>query len=127
MARRLVLGRRGGTTYGLWVSKSGVDALTAGSDQLLIDMNARYGMVLENGSAVVPAGGAALRVSFSRAYPSVPMVFCGPLTNYPRAATVSAQVDASGFFLRSVIDSRTGAYYAVGSTVQWFAVMQTEA
>ena len=125
MTRRIILGRRG-STYGLWVSKPGVDVETAGAADLLFDMTQRHGMILEEGSAVVPSGGGTRTISFAREYPSIPLVFCGQLTRYPSEATVRTQASRTGFVLSSIQDSYTGQWYAAGDTVGWFAVMQTE-
>jgi hypothetical protein len=125
MARRIILGQRG-SDYGLWVSKAGVDVQGASGSDLLFDMSTRRGMVLEEGSAVVPGGGGTRSISFARTYPSIPLVFCGQLRSYPSLATVRTQATRSGFTLTSIQDTLTGAWFAAGDTVQWFAVMQTE-
>jgi hypothetical protein len=109
------------------VSRAGVDVETASGSDLLFDMTTRRGMVLEGGTAVVPNGGASRAISFARDYPSIPLVFCGQLTNYPSEATVRVNVTRTGFSLSSIQDSYTGQWYAAGDTVRWFAVMQTEA
>jgi hypothetical protein len=125
MTRRIILGQRG-SDYGLWVSRAGVDVIGASGADLLFDMSTRRGMVLEEGSAVVPGGGGTRSISFARTYPSIPLVFCGQLRSYPSLATVRTQVTRSGFTLTSIQDTLTGAWFATGDTVQWFAVMQTE-
>jgi hypothetical protein len=125
MARRIILGQRG-SDYGLWVSKAGVDVQGASGSDLLFDMSTRRGMVLEEGSAVVPGGGGTRSISFARTYPSIPLVFCGQLRSYPSLATLRTQATRSGFTLTSIQDTLTGAWFAAGDTVQWFAVMQTE-
>lgn len=125
MTRRIILGRRG-AAFGLWVSKPGVDVATAGPSDLLFDMTQRLGMILEEGSAVVPGSGSTRTISFARAYPSIPLVFCGQLTRYPSEATVRTLASRTGFILSSIQDSYTGQWYAAGDTVRWFAVMQTE-
>jgi hypothetical protein len=126
MTRRIIFGRRGGA-YGLWVSKAGVDVESATGTNLLFDMSQRMGMVLEEGSAVVPSGGGTRSISFAREYPSIPLVFCGQLTNYPSNATVRVNASRTGFILSTILDPSTGTYMAAGDTVRWFAVMQTEA
>jgi len=125
VARRIILGRRG-ADHGLWVSKPGIDAETAGAAGLAFDMTHRFGMVLEEGIAVVPGGGSSITISFARAYPSIPMVFCGQLTRFPSEATVRTQASTTGFVLSSIQDSYTGQWYAAGDTVRWFAVMQSQ-
>jgi hypothetical protein len=125
MARRIILGQRG-SDFGLWVSRAGVDVLGASGTDLLFDMSTRRGMVLEEGSAVVPGGGNSVTISFARTYPSIPLVFCGQLRSYPSLATVRTQASRTGFSLSSIQDSLTDAWFAAGDTVQWFAVMQTE-
>jgi len=121
----MVLGQRG-SAFGLWISKAGFDALTATEAQLAFSMASRAGMVLESGTVVVPSGGSAQRVAFSTTYPSVPLVFCGPLTNYPTQTAVSTDADASGFYVRAIYDSYNNNYPAAGTTARWFAVMKTE-
>lgn len=123
MARRVVLGNRGGA-YGLWVSNAGFDALTAADSGLLFTMSRRSGMVLASGSATVPSGGNSLRVNFGDTYPSIPLVFCGRMNTYPNNDAVSISVDASGFNLRA--ENVNGSYPAAGSTARWFAVMKTQ-
>jgi hypothetical protein len=125
VARRIIFGQRG-SDYGLWVSKAGVDVLGASGSDLLFDMSTRRGMVLEEGSAVVPNGGNTRSISFARTYPSIPLVFCGQLRSYPSLATVRTQASQTGFVLTSIQDQLTGDWFAAGDTVQWFAVMQTE-
>jgi hypothetical protein len=125
MARRIILGRRG-SAHGLWVSKAGIDAETAAGTNLVFDMSQRLGMVLEEGTAVVPSGGTTRSVSFAREYPSIPLVFCGQLTNYPSNATVRTSATRTGFTLTTLFDPITNTWLAAGQTVQWFAVMQTE-
>jgi hypothetical protein len=125
VARRIILGQRG-ADYGLWVSRAGVDVQSASGSDLLFDMSMRRGMVLEEGSAVVPSGGKTRSISFARTYPSIPLVFCGQLRSYPSLATVRTQATRSGFTLSSIQDTLTGDWFAAGDTVQWFAVMQTE-
>lgn len=125
MARRMVLGRRG-TAFGLWISKPGSDALSAAEAQLLFSMTSRAGMVLSSGTVVVPNGGVAARVSFGTTYPSVPLVFCGPLTDYPANRSVSSEADSSGFNVRAIRDDYSGTYPAAGMSARWFAVMKTE-
>jgi hypothetical protein len=125
MARRIILGQRG-AEYGLWVSKPGVDVFSASAADMLFDMSTRRGMVLEEGSAVVPGGGNSVMISFARVYPSIPLVFCGQLRSYPSLATVRTQATQTGFSLSSIQDQLTGAWFAAGDTVQWFVVMQTE-
>jgi hypothetical protein len=125
VARRIIFGQRG-SDYGLWVSKVGVDVLRASGTDLLFDMSTRRGMVLEEGSAVVPSGGNTRSISFARTYPSIPLVFCGQLRSYPSLATVRTQASRTGFVLTSIQDQLTGDWFAAGDTVQWFAVMQTE-
>lgn len=126
MARRIIMGRRG-ASYGLWVSKPGIDVEAASAADMVFDMSQRFGMVLEEGTAVVPGNGGTRTISFAREYPSTPLVFFGQLTSYPSAATVRTQASRTGFVLTSVQDSYTGQWYAAGDTVRWFAVMQTEA
>jgi hypothetical protein len=125
MTRRIILGRRGGS-HGLWVSKPGINVETASADDLAFGMTQRLGMVLEEGTAVVPNGGASRTISFAREYSSVPLVFCGQLTHYPSPATVRTLASRTGFSLSSIQDSYTGQWFAAGDTVRWFAVMQTE-
>jgi hypothetical protein len=125
MARRMILGRRG-SAYGLWISKPGFDALAASDAQLLFTMTQRAGMVLSSGSVTVPAGGSSLRVAFGETYPSVPLVFCGNLTNYPSNRTVNVVADTSGFTLRPVQEAYGDAWPAAGTAARWFAVMKTE-
>ena len=125
MARRMVLGRRGSAS-GLWISRTGFDALSATEAQLLFSMNARAGMVLASGSVAVPAGGAGRRVSFGVTFPSVPLVFCGTLWNYPINAAVGVDVDTSGFTVYAIADTRNGSFPAGGTNANWFAVMKTE-
>jgi hypothetical protein len=123
MTRRVVLGNRGGA-YGLWVSKPGFNALSAGDANLLFTMTRRNGMVLDSGTVTVPAGGSSLRVAFSDTFPSIPLVFCGSLTTYPNDRACSVLVDASGFYLRAEIVN--GSYPAAGTSVRWFAVMKKQ-
>ncbi|KFG68710.1 hypothetical protein [Microvirga sp. BSC39] len=125
MARRMVMGLRG-SAYGLWISQAGHDALTASDANLLFTMTERAGMVLASGTVTVPSGGASARVSFPDTYPSIPLVFAGPLTNYPQPQAVSTQADTSGFFIRAVLDAYNNNYPAAGTTARWFAVMKTE-
>ena len=125
MARRMVMGRRG-STYGLWISKAGHDALTASDADLLFTMTERAGMVLASGTVTVPSGGAAAQVSFGETFPSTPLVFAGPLTNYPQPNAVSTEADTSGFFIRAVRDAYNNNYPAANTQARWFAVMKTE-
>src|SRR6478735_7903966 len=125
MTRRIILGQRG-AEYGLWVSRPGIDVAGAAAADMLFDMSLRRGMVLEEGSAVVPSNGGTRSISFARTYPSIPLVFCGQLRSYPSLATVRTQATQTGFTLTSIQDALTGAWFAAGDTVQWFAVMQTE-
>lgn len=124
MARRMVLGRRG-TAYGLWISKAGADAASAGEADLLFSMSQRAGMVLASGTTTVPAAGGSRRIDFGTTYSSKPLVFCGSMTNYPNNRTCNVDVDASGFTLRphQIVD---GSWPAAGEAVTWFAVMKTE-
>jgi hypothetical protein len=126
MTRRIILGRRG-AAYGLWVSQAGVDAESASGAGLLFDMSQRMGMVLEEGAAVVPDGGASSWISFARQYPSIPLVFCGQLTDYPSNATVRSAATNTGFALSTIFDPLTNTWLAAGQIVRWFAVMQSEA
>jgi hypothetical protein len=123
MARRVVLGNRGGA-YGLWVSKPGFDALSAADSGLLFTMTKRSGMVLASGSATVPSGGSSLRVAFGDTFPSTPLVFCGNMGTYPNDHAVSISVDASGFNLRA--ENVNGGFPAAGTSARWFAVMRTQ-
>lgn len=124
MARRVVLGNRGGA-YGLWVSKAGFDALTAADSGLLFTMTRRSGMVLASGTATVPSGGNSLRVNFGDTYPSIPLVFAGSMNTYPNDRAVSVSVDTSGFTIRA--ENISGSYPAAGTSARWFAVMKTQA
>jgi hypothetical protein len=123
MARRVVLGNRGGV-YGLWVSKPGFDALLEVDANLLFTMTRRSGMVLASGTTTVPAGGSSLRISFGDTQPSIPLVFCGSMNNYPNDRTVSVAVDTSGFSVRA--ENVNGSYPAAGTTARWFAVMKSQ-
>jgi hypothetical protein len=121
----MVLGRRG-AAYGLWVSQPGYDALTAPDANLLFTMTERAGMVLASGAVVVPGGGGAAWVAFPQVYPSVPLVFAGPLWAYPQPLAVSTEANASGFYIRAERDAYNNNYPAAGMTATWFAVMKTE-
>ena len=62
MANRVLLGLRSGI-YGAWVSKPGVDVLSAGADQLM--MSTDIGNVHAIASGVVSAPGSSFGVSWA--------------------------------------------------------------
>lgn len=124
MARRVVLGNRGGQ-YGLWVSKPGFDALTATDAQLLFGMTKRFGMVLASGTVVCPTGGATASVSFGTTQPTAPLIFCGSLTEQPSPYPVATTVSTTGFTVRALA-IWDGSYPAGGRTLRWFAVAKNQ-
>jgi hypothetical protein len=126
MTRRMILGRRGGE-YGLWVSPAGVDAASVNDASALFSMGVKHLMAVAAGSFVCPAGGAQIRVSFGKAFPVVPFLFCGHLVEFPTFATVYSVVDHSGFYAtpgQSV--QNPGTFPAAGSVIQWFAFMKNQ-
>lgn len=53
MTRRVILGKRG-VAYGLWVSRPGIDVLTASEDDLLLSMDTENLQIVASGIAADP-------------------------------------------------------------------------
>ena len=71
MANRVLLGNRAGT-YGLWVSKPGIDVLTASTSNLLFSsQTSKTVRVLASGSLFFPSGGTnSLSIAYGLTAPN---------------------------------------------------------
>jgi len=61
MGNRVLLGKRGSSDYGLWVSKTGANVLTCGPEDMLIDANRAeiVSQPLDSGTGTVVFGGTS--------------------------------------------------------------------
>lgn len=55
MTNRVVMGNKGGT-YGLWVSKPGVNVLTASETDMLLSTSGTFGQIVRSGSFAAGTG-----------------------------------------------------------------------
>jgi hypothetical protein len=67
---RIIFGNRSGT-YGLFISRPGVDVLTATPSQLLLDTSSFINQVVQAGSATLTPGSSSLTITLDSSLASV--------------------------------------------------------
>lgn len=77
MTNRMVIGKRG-SEMGLWLSKSGIDVLTAEEKDLLVSSSETRFAFLTNGEVVVPHGGNAT-VNYPVTLTNEPLLLLQPI------------------------------------------------
>ena len=77
MTNRVLMGQRAPGEYGLWVSKPGVDVMSATVDQCLLSTNRRAFQIIQHGTVGNPGVNGSVDVAIpSLGYTPLVLLFC---------------------------------------------------